>query len=713
LLLLHGVEAVARRERMMKGQAPLISVCMPAHNAEEWIAEAIDSVLEQTYSNFELVISENMSTDRTAEIARAYDDPRIKIEPTTRLIDPVANHNRSVALSTGTYVKFLHADDKLLPTCLEEMVALAGEDERIGLVFAPREVILEESAGAADLDWSRLHGRLHELFGELARINEGYVLLRKMLAAGIEKNWIGEPSAVLVSRDSLASVGLFSPRLHQIADLDLWLRIMLSYRVGYIGHTLSQYRHHGRSVTAQNASDGRDWLDRLWMYEALLRQPTLAAEDRASVRRLRTTALLQACRAQARRLMQRRSILGLPAYGLYRIRGLVGDAPPIADALEPTPRSRDRPHRRQWYPRKGTRLGAGLPSATPSTVAPSLVVTVCILNHNYGRFLAAAIDSVLDQTHTDVDLLVVDDGSTDESREVIERYGDRVRAHLQEQAGQAAAAWSGVQQARGKAILFLDSDDALEPDICARIAEAFHLQPDLAMLQWRLGTIDAEGNSLGRELPPRAGILPSGDLSEHVLRVRNWYYQLTTGAAYATWALRRVLPARLPAGEYHALDQWVNELVPLLGPVRSLDVIGGWHRLHGRNYSAFELRSADWPRRMIELTLNSHARVRSLAVELGRDCPEDARDLRDPALLGWRLWSLTVDREHHPYPDDRRPVIGAQGIVASLAHPLFPWRHRAKRAVWFALVAGLPPIIAQRVIARFPMDAGALSFLPG
>ena len=342
----------------------------------------------------------------------------------------------------------------------------------------------------------------------------------------------------------------------------------------------------------------------------------------------------------------------------------------------------------------------------------NVLVTVCILNHNYGRFLAAAIDSVLEQTHAHVDLLVVDDGSTDESREVLERYGGRVRAHLQEQAGQAAAAWSGVQEARGEAIVFLDADDLLEPEICARVAEAYHLEPELAMLQWRLGTIDGDGNSLAGELPPRPGILPSGDLSEHVLRVRNWYYQLTTGAAYATWALRRVLPARLPAGEYHALDQWVNELVPLLGPIRSLDMIGGWHRLHGSNFSAFEPGSAEWPRRMIRLTLNTHDEVRSLAAELGRECAEDARDLRDPALLGWRLWSLTVDAKQHPFPRDRRSLIGAQGIVASLGHPHFRWRHRFKRAVWFAMVAGLPRIIAQQVIARYPSD-GPLSTAPG
>jgi hypothetical protein len=222
------------------------------------------------------------------------------------------------------------------------------------------------------------------------------------------------------------------------------------------------------------------------------------------------------------------------------------------------------------------------------------------------------------------------------------------------------------------------------------------------ILQWRLRTIDADGRPLGRVLPPRPGLLPNGDLSEHVLRIRNWQYQVTTGVAYASWALRKVLPAHLPEGELHALDQWLNELLPLLGPIRSLDEVGGAHRIHPGNFSAFAGTSADWPRRMIRLTLNSHEHVRRLAAELGRACPADARDLRDPAVLGWRLWSLTVDPEGHPFPADRRRILGAQGIAASLSHPHFPWRHRLRRTAWFAAVSSLPSTVAQRVISRYP-----------
>lgn len=344
----------------------------------------------------------------------------------------------------------------------------------------------------------------------------------------------------------------------------------------------------------------------------------------------------------------------------------------------------------------------------PGRVPPNPLISVCIANHNYGRFLPAAIESVLVQTYPNVELVVVDDGSTDDSRVIIDGYGDRVRSVMQKCAGQAAAGWAAVQVAKGDVVIFLDADDMLDSEICGHVAAAFGREPELAVVQWRLRTIDADDRPLAPMFPPRSGLLPSGDLSEHILRVRNWHYQLGSGVAYATWAVRRLLPARLPEGEYHAFDHWLNELIPLLGPVRSLDEVGGAHRMHGGNFSAFTESSADWPRRLIRLTLNTHEHVRRLAAELGRRCPEDARDLPDPALLGWRLWSLTVDPERHPFPADRRSILSMRGISASLAHPHFDWSSRLKRAAWFALVGSLPRAVARRVIARYPSD-GPLS----
>jgi glycosyltransferase involved in cell wall biosynthesis len=302
---------------------------MPAYNAARWIGEAIDSVLAQTYPELELVVSDNASTDDTAAIVRSYDDPRIRLETTSTLIPPVENHNRSVSLSTGGFVKFLHADDLLMPGCLEEMLAVALEDDRIGLVFAPREILLDDAEDEENLAWQREHERLTDHFAQLSERNEGRALFREILASGIESNWVGEPSAVMASRACLTKVGLFNVRLRQIADLDLWLRIMLSYDVGYLSHPLSAYRHHAESVTATNARFGRDWLDRAWLLESLAAEPSLTADERASVVRLRSAALRRALRSQARHLAGRRfwSVGDMLAYGGYRTRTLVRRAP--------------------------------------------------------------------------------------------------------------------------------------------------------------------------------------------------------------------------------------------------------------------------------------------------------------------------------------------------------------------------------------------------
>ena len=299
---------------------PLISICVPAYNAAPWIGEAIESALAQTWENFELVVCDDASVDGTLEVIESYSDPRLRVHMKAARLGKSGNQNRATALSTGAYVKFLHADDKLLPTCLEEMVALALEDESIGLVFAAREV---EVADDVDPDWRHTYARPHEGFAELARINDGRSLFKQLVRSELEENWIGEPTAVMVSRRALARTGGFSERIHQIEDLDLWLRILLTYRAGFIDRPLCVYRHHSRSSTSSNQRRGRDWLDRVWLLDGLLGE-ALDPDDRDEVERLRRAALRQAARAQLGRLARGRFDAQLPLYLRHRALALAG-----------------------------------------------------------------------------------------------------------------------------------------------------------------------------------------------------------------------------------------------------------------------------------------------------------------------------------------------------------------------------------------------------
>src|SRR5690242_6951979 len=143
------------------------------------------------------------------------------------------------------------------------------------------------------------------------------------------------------------------------------------------------------------------------------------------------------------------------------------------------------------------------------------LVSVVVNNYNYGSFLKDAIDSALAQTHRNTEVIVVDDGSTDDSRAIIAAYGDRVVPVLKENGGQASAFNSGLARSRGEVVLFLDADDMLLPTAVEHALPSFR-DPAVAKVQWALWEVDEEGRRTGKMQP--SGELAEGNLREHVIR---------------------------------------------------------------------------------------------------------------------------------------------------------------------------------------------------
>ena len=134
------------------------------------------------------------------------------------------------------------------------------------------------------------------------------------------------------------------------------------------------------------------------------------------------------------------------------------------------------------------------------------LVSVIIPNYNYGRFLAQAIDSVLAQSYPRVELLVVDDGSTDGSRGIEPRYGRRLRWITQPRHGVSAARNRGVAESRGELVAFLDADDAWHPEKLARQVARLD-RPAVGMVCCGLQHIDEAGRALGQSVPTQRGRL--------------------------------------------------------------------------------------------------------------------------------------------------------------------------------------------------------------
>ena len=320
-----------------------------------------------------------------------------------------------------------------------------------------------------------------------------------------------------------------------------------------------------------------------------------------------------------------------------------------------------------------------------------LKVSVCVLNHNYGRWVGEAVDSVLAQTYPHVEVVVVDDGSTDESRPLLRAYGDRIRLVEQAQGGQRGAANGALEVATGDIVQFLDADDRLHRDAVAKVVEAFTtVTPRPVLVQYRLRTVDADGNPLGRLRPPRPGLLASGDLRRTAVRYRTWHSQLTSGCSFWAADLRRATPVPVLEDEYHALDHYLISVVPFLGTVHSLEYVGVDYRVHDTSDSHHMPDEVAWPRRRIALTRREHETTFKVVTQLGADYPWDPEAPLDVAYTGWRLWSLRADPATHPVPGDRRARLAARGVHAALRQPGLPLRHRVKRVVWFGAMAIAP-----------------------
>ncbi|PWJ55128.1 Glycosyl transferase family 2 [Quadrisphaera granulorum] len=210
-------------------------------------------------------------------------------------------------------------------------------------------------------------------------------------------------------------------------------------------------------------------------------------------------------------------------------------------------------------------------------------LSVVIANYNYAHFLAEAIDSALALEWPDVEVVVVDNGSTDDSRDVVSRYSGRVTALHLEHGQQREAANAGFLKSTGDVVIFLDADDVLPPEAARRIAEA--MGPRTSKVQLQMQRVDPAGRPLGEPFPSYAPAPPTPE------QVRRWVLQTSayptppgSGNAYARWYLERILPAGPDAGDF--LDSVCLAAAPLLGDVVSLPGVCVGYRQHPGQDSA-------------------------------------------------------------------------------------------------------------------------------
>ncbi len=204
-------------------------------------------------------------------------------------------------------------------------------------------------------------------------------------------------------------------------------------------------------------------------------------------------------------------------------------------------------------------------------------VSIVVCNYNYEAFVDGAIRSAVEQDHADKEIIVVDDGSTDGSRAIVEKWKGRIVPVYKDNGGQVSAYNAGFERVTGDVVIFLDSDDTLDPSACSTVVRAF--SPGVAKVHYRLRILDAAGSRRGGIIPTR---LAEGDLSA-LLRLRGELYDSAPGSgnAYRVETLRRLMPIPEDPSDRHGADFFTIYGISLLGSVRvaAARPLGGY-RVH-------------------------------------------------------------------------------------------------------------------------------------
>ena len=330
-----------------------------------------------------------------------------------------------------------------------------------------------------------------------------------------------------------------------------------------------------------------------------------------------------------------------------------------------------------------------------------LPVDVVVTNHNYGRFLAEAIESACAQSHPDVHVVVVDDGSTDDSREVLRGFEDRVEVVLKEQGGQASALNAGLERCRGEVLLVLDADDVLRPQAAERVAAAFAAGPQLSKVQFPMEIVDAAGRPTGEVKPGGHLRAPVGDQRRAELASPfDLPWLPGGGTGFRAEAVRRILP--IPAADYprSGADWYLVHLTALLGEAALLEEVCASYRVHGGN--SYELAGdeidLDHVREAIVFAGATTRSLEALADQLGLERPDRILSYAD---LANRLVSLRLDPERHPVAGDGLLSLFRDALRASRRRGDVSTAMKVLLVAWFALEAIAPRRLARRLAELF------------
>lgn len=523
---------------------PKISIIMACHNAEQYLAESLDSILNQTFADWELLAVDDASSDRTRQILQAYADKdrRIRIWFFDDNKGPYVRRNFAIGQSRAPFICIHDADDLMRRDKLAVFYEAISKDDRLGIVGSYHRRFLETIP--AD-----------EEFGDCLTKN----LRHEDLMAAFPQTWyLCSHGSAIIRKSLFETLGLYDRQpwgsdAFWLAKAGLYAYLTGNVRIENLPQTLTYVRAHSSSQTGTIVYE--DPRSRRHRHKAYFRQKLteIAEHYKANpsldlAARLRdctvddfiprfghlftqweseppTDAMLQSLLAQIRADMQNQwfvsaaiklnvletmdSRIAEHCPDFYWMRALAYYAAghddksrQDIDRLPATQRNRfavdfsitaaaERKRRiAAFYDGQISPRHAAQSASLP-------VVSVIMPAYNAAAYIRQAIDSVLAQTDGRFELLVINDGSTDATESIIKSYTDpRIQLLTQANAGPSAARNAGLRSARGDFIVFLDSDDQMTPDFIAQHLSAFEQMPQADLIYCDDALIDEHGRPL-------------------------------------------------------------------------------------------------------------------------------------------------------------------------------------------------------------------------
>jgi glycosyltransferase involved in cell wall biosynthesis len=277
----------SKKSSMNRFIEPLVSILIPTYNRADYLGEAIDSALKQTYKNIEIVVHDDASTDSTPQLLMKYSDKRLRIIRTEDNHGMLGGWNYIVTKAKGEYIKILASDDLLEPKCVEELVKAAIINPNASVITCQRKFIDGQGRVVKKMG-----------FANKDTVVDGHEHARWILTT-LRENKIGEPTAVLYPTKLVKKAGDYDKTFSQFADFEYWIRLLEFGDLVYVHKSLCSFRTHAGSNTSAAILDGRfiteifALLNKYYTDRNFVKAFNLSDKDRDHVTKMKTLDTLK------------------------------------------------------------------------------------------------------------------------------------------------------------------------------------------------------------------------------------------------------------------------------------------------------------------------------------------------------------------------------------------------------------------------------------